>query len=117
MILLLCFITFVARGEIAACFSSDEDVREMATKLIMMAALMHIFRGSQGYLQGPIRAMGLQKRASYFAIASYWFLAIPLAAICAFKLDIGVIGLSVGLFFGVVFQACSYLHIVLRQNW
>ena len=117
MILLLCFITFVAREEIAACFSSDEDVREMATKLIMMAALMHIFRGSQGYLQGPIRAMGLQKRASYFAIASYWFLAIPLAGICAFKLDFGVIGLSVGLFVGVVFQACSYLHIVMRQNW
>lgn len=89
----------------------------MATTLIMMAALMHFFRGSQGYLQGPIRAMGLQKKASYFAIASYWFLAIPLAAICAFKLDLSVIGLSAGLFVGVVFQACSYLHIVMRQNW
>ena len=117
MIFMLCSITFLAREAIAACFSNDEDVREMATTLIMLAALMHFFRGSQAYLQGPIRAMGLQKRASYFAIASYWLIAIPLSAIFAFKLNIGVIGLSIGLFFGVVFQACSYLSIVLRQDW
>ena len=46
MILMLCFVTFVAREGIAACFSNDEEVREVATTLILMAALTHIFRGT-----------------------------------------------------------------------
>ena len=75
----------------------------MSEMLIMVTALIHIFDGAQGYLQGPIRALGLQQRASYFAIASYWVIAIPTALMLSFWLEIGVIGLSFGISVGVFF--------------
>ena len=75
----------------------------MSEKLIMITALIHLFDGAQGYLQGPIRALGLQKRASYFAICSYWLLAIPVALILSFWLEIGIVGLSFGITLGVFF--------------
>ena len=50
----------------------------------------------QGYFAGPIRAMGLQKTASYCAIACYYLLGIPLACLFAIKLGYGVLGLQIG---------------------
>ena len=43
---------------------------------------MLVLDGLQNYLQGPIRAMGLQDIASYSAILCYWLIAIPAA--CGF---------------------------------
>ena len=45
--------------------------------------------------------MGLQKKASYYAIASHWAIAIPMAALLCFWLDIGAIGLPIGTGLGV----------------
>ena len=47
--------------------------------------------------------MGLQKTASYYAIASYWFIAIPVASLLSFYLKIGVDGLIWGMIVGVFF--------------
>ena len=116
-VLIISVVTFLAREQIAACFTGDPEVREMSERLIMVTAFMIIFDGAQGYLQGPIRALGLQQRASYFAITSYWVIAIPISLIFSFWLEIGVIGLSIGISMGVLFQFVSYLFILLRQNW
>lgn len=47
--------------------------------------------------------MGLQKKASYYAIASYWIIAIPMAAILGVWQELGVMGLQTGLAIAVVF--------------
>ena len=101
MILVLSLTTLLARNQIVACFASDVNVLKMSATLLMVIALVTVFDGSQTYLQGPIRAMGLQKNAAYFAIASHWVIAIPMAGILSFWLDIGAIGLPIGTCLGV----------------
>ena len=41
--------------------------------------------------------MGLQKKASLYAIASYWLISIPLACVLSLTLGYGVIGLWYGI--------------------
>ena len=61
--------------------------------ILVLLSFATLFDGSQGYMQGPIRAMGLQQIASYCAIGCYYVIGLPLAWLIAFKLNVGVIGL------------------------
>ena len=71
----------------------------------------------QGFLQGPIRAMGLQNVAFYFALVSYWLIAIPLAIWLAIGREMGVMGLHMGILGAVLVQCIAYLSILLLKDW
>ena len=75
----------------------------MAVPLIALVGVNFFADGMQGYLQGLIRAMGLQKIASYIALATNWLIAMPLAAIFCFVCDIGVSGLMKATIIGQAF--------------
>lgn len=76
-----------------------------------------MFDGMQCFLQGLIRAMGLQKIASFFAIGSYYIVAIPAACMLSFWADYGVVGLQLGYLCAVVVQATAYLCILKIKSW
>ena len=61
--------------------------------VLVLLSLSMLLDGSQCYLQGPIRAIGLQQVASYCAIGGFYVIGLPLAWLIAFKFDKGVIGL------------------------
>ena len=73
--------------------------------------------GIAGYLAGPIRALGLQKKASYLALICYWLIGIPLSCVLAFKLDWGVTGLLSGLLVALVLSVIFYFILILKQDW
>ena len=81
VVLLLSLVTLTARKPIVALFTSEPNVQEMVEGLFILVAIMKLVDSFQCYLQGPIRAMGLQKVASYWAIACYWVVGVPLSAI------------------------------------
>ena len=68
----------------------------MAATLFIIYGINYFGDGMQGYLQGPIRAMKLQGKASYVAIISFWLIGLPLAATFAFVCNMGVKGLLMG---------------------
>ena len=92
-IAIMCITVGLARHQIAAIFTEDEEVRRVTTNVLILLASFFIFDGMQGYLQGPIRAMGLQQKASYAAIACYYGIGLPMACLFVFKFDMGVMGL------------------------
>ena len=47
--------------------------------------------------------MGLQKYASYYAIACYWLIGVPISSILGVWKDFGTIGLFAGIVVGVFF--------------
>ena len=71
--------------------------------MLMLVAIVFIFDGGQGFLSGPIVAMGLQQTASYFAIASYYIIGIPLAYTFSKWQDFGAYGLFAGIGIAVFF--------------
>ena len=68
----------------------------MAAILFIIYGINYFADGMQGYLQGPIRAMKLQSKASYVAIVCFWLIGLPLAATFAFVCNMGVKGLLIG---------------------
>ena len=65
----------------------------MVTVVFIIVAVMFLFDGGQCFLQGPIRAMGLQKKGSYYAIACYWIVGVPLSSLLGVWKDFGCLGL------------------------
>ena len=105
------------RHQIAAMFTEDEEVRRITSNVEILLASFFIFDAMQGYLQGPIRAMGLQKRASYAAIACYYGIGLPMACLFVYKFDMGVMGLRSGITAAFFVQFCCYSMILLSQDW
>jgi MATE family multidrug resistance protein len=71
----------------------------------------------QGSLQGVIRALNVQKRASLIAIASHYMVSLPLAFLLTFLFEMGVKGLWIGMTFGVMLEAIFYVRLVLNTDW
>ena len=117
LILMIVITTVLARRQLAMVFTDDEQLIEMTAPLILLAGLNFFADGFQGYLQGPIRAMGLQQVASYIALASYWLIALPLAIIFCFVCDVGVSGLLKAIMIGAACQCLSYLSLLICTNW
>ena len=86
-------ITLLARKQIVALFTSDQDVQEMVEGLFILVSIMKLADTFQCSLQGPIRALVLQKVASYWAIACYWVIGVPISAILGLWKDFGTTGL------------------------
>jgi len=71
----------------------------------------------QAFLQGPIRAMGKQGIASVLCLASYYIVALPLALVFCFFLEMGIAGLWLGMIFGIFLQSVAYALIVIFSDW
>ena len=88
-------VTFwFAKGAIAWIYSEDEDVKILATKLLLILACFFFFDGINALLNGPIRSLGLEKKLIYWAIGSYYAIVLPLALKLVYHFDLGVVGLQ-----------------------
>lgn len=96
-------VIFLARKNIVSLFTKDETIIDMTEKVLILVACMLLTDGMQGYLSGPIRALGLQQKASYVAIACHWLVAIPLAAALGIWQEMGPMGLMAGEAIAVTF--------------
>ena len=117
VVCILSLVTYLSREAIMSVYTNDPTVQAICIQVFLLIAVNFLFDGIQGYLQGPIRAMGLQKRASYFAIACYYIVGIPLAWFLAMKRDLGVLGLNAGFSLAVAIQAIAYGFILYKSNW
>lgn len=105
------------RHQVSRIFSTDEDLIEMILPLVIITACNFYADGLQGYLSGPIRALGLQDKAGCITLACYWLVGLPLAALLAFKFDFSVTGLLGGFLLATLLHALSYLVLICRANW
>ena len=92
-IAIMCLLTILLRREIVDIFTQDSEVKSITEDVLLLMALFFIFDGMQTFMQGPIRAMGIQRKASYFAIATFYLIGIPLAFVLVFYTSLGLIGL------------------------
>lgn len=108
---------FVFRHQIPMVFSSNTEVIELASILIITVIAYQIPDGIQCIGIGILRGMQDVKRIPYIALVSYWIFNIPVGYFCAFNLDMGAKGLYMGFFSGFAL-ACTLilLRIKYRQR-
>jgi MATE family multidrug resistance protein len=90
---------------IAAIYTNNREVHEMAVKLLIMAAIFQIFDGAQ--ISGAAALRGLKDTTipMWITLVAYWGLGFPLAVILGLVLGGGPQGLWIGLTAGLVVAA------------
>jgi len=116
-IILVIVLVFFTREQITRLYTNEELVVQTTVKTIPLLCIQFLWDGTQGYLQGVIRGLGLQGKAAIICLACYYLIAIPLAYVFAFVCELGNTGLVMGVMCGGFVQAASYLALVLKSDW
>lgn len=105
-VMLLSVLCIVLFGHVIAAFYTDEvEVINLAITLLTFAGIFQIFDGVQVCGSGALRGLQETKAPMRYAAIGYWLLAIPLAVLLAFPLGFAAKGLWSGLVVGLFVTA------------
>ena len=71
----------------------------------------------QTCMQGPIRAIELQDRASWITFLLYYLIGLPLACSLSLLTSLGIVGLQLGIGMAIFLQFVTYAIMLNRSDW
>ena len=98
-------------------FSSDARLSNLIAQVLLVLTGYVIFDGVSAVLGGVVKGVGKQLLATPIVFFSYYVVGLPLAALFAFKLNWGVIGLCFGMLMGTAVNAICYFFLVWCMDW
>jgi MATE family multidrug resistance protein len=102
-----CLILF--RNQLPLLFSIDQEVQQIAAKLIVIAAFFQLSDGTQVVGLGVLRGLKDTRIPTYITLVAYWIIGLPLCYLLAFKFNLGVQGIWYGLLVGLSIAAILLL--------
>ncbi len=97
-VLLLLFRNYLPLG-----FSSEKAIIELASNLLIVAALFQLFDGLQVTIIGILRGLEDVKAPTLITLIGYWVIALPLAYILAFVVKLETVGIWIALLASLIF--------------
>lgn len=94
-------VLIVAWRLILAPFTTDPEVIALARQLLLCAGVFQLFDGAQVALGGVLRGAGNTMAAFVTNLAGHWLVGLPIGAFCAYHLELGAVGLWIGLATGL----------------
>ncbi|KAK7406209.1 hypothetical protein VNO78_07829 [Psophocarpus tetragonolobus] len=107
----------VARGFWGPLFSHNRGIIKGVKKTMVFMALVEIFNFPLTVCGGIVRGSARPRLGMYANLAGFYFLALPLGVVFAFKLRLGLVGLLIGLLAGVLTCFTLLLLFIARLNW
>lgn len=104
----ICGIIFiVGRDFLAASFTKEEDIAviQLASQLLIIAALFQLSDGIQVTSLGTLRGMQDVKIPSVITFIAYWLITIPLGYILCIEMEMGAWGMWIALGIGLTISA------------
>lgn len=108
-ILLLIFRTYLPQG-----FTDEKEIIELSSNLLIIAAAFQLFDGLQVTVIGMLRGLEDSKAPTIITLIGYWVIALPLAYILAFKVNLEIIGVWIAL---LVSLALVSVALYMRFNY
>jgi MATE family multidrug resistance protein len=99
--MLISILFLSAPGALAAIYTEETEVLTLAAAVISVIGLLLVFDGVQGVAMGALRGTGDVWIPATLHLCSFWGVAVPAAALFAFRLDMGAPGLAMGLLVGL----------------
>jgi MATE family multidrug resistance protein len=96
-------IFLVLNNYLPLIFSSEKAVVELASQLLLIAALFQLFDGLQVTVIGILRGLEDVKISTYVTFVGYWIITLGLCYVLAFMFKMEVIGVWIGLLAGLLF--------------
>lgn len=102
MVMMIFACVFVIGGEfLASQFVGSDEVRELAVRLLMVAAVFQVFDGLQVTAISLLRGMQDVRAPAIVAIVAYWLVTVPLGYVLAFPMEMQAVGIWIGLAAGL----------------
>lgn len=92
---------------------ASAEMAYLARIILYMAAFTQLFDAGRNIAAGLLRGYGDTKSSMYTSLTSCWVIGLPLAIFFAFGLHLYVIGLRLGIMFGILFGC---IHLMNRLN-
>ena len=92
-------------GVIAAAYTNQAAVAEIAAALIPIAGVFQLFDGIQAVSAGVLRGLGDTRAPSVINLAGFWLCGLPISIALAFHTPLGPLGLWWGLVAGLAVVA------------
>ncbi|XP_052117108.1 protein DETOXIFICATION 56 isoform X1 [Arachis duranensis] len=110
-------VMVAARGTWGAVFSHDASIIKGVKKMMLLMAFVEVFNFPLNICGGIVRGTARPWLGMYANLCGFYFIALPLDLVFAFKLHLGLAGLFVGLLIGVVSCFTFLLTFIARINW
>jgi multidrug resistance protein, MATE family len=95
-------LLFLFAGQhLAAAFTPDMAVVALAAQLLVIAGIFQLGDGIQIVGMGVLRGLKDVRTPTVFLALIYWFFALPLGALLAYKGGLGAVGVWMGLAIGL----------------
>lgn len=101
---MFCFgVAFILlRDFLPTLYIANAQVTNLASQLLIVAALFQIFDGLQASSVSVLRGLTDTKIPMLISFASYWLIGIPIALLLGFYFSFGAVGIWVGLLISLV---------------
>jgi MATE family multidrug resistance protein len=99
------FIFVLGRSFLPTLYISDQEVIEIASLLMIMAAIFQIPDGIQVTMLGALRGIQDVKIPTAITFFAYWMVGIPISYLSAIIFDFGPLGVWTGLIAGLSLSA------------
>jgi MATE family multidrug resistance protein len=108
---MLCFgiIIISTRNYLPLLYIKEKEVIELASKLLIIAALFQLFDGLQASGISVLRGLADTKIPMIISLGAYWIIGIPVAALLGFYFKLGAVGIWIGLLLGLAILGISML--------
>ncbi len=102
----LCAISFIALKDVLPLgFNKDGRVIEMASHLLLFAAIFQMSDSTQAIAAGLLRGIKDVKTPTVLIAIAYWVVGIPVGCLLAFVFDMGASGIWLGFITGLTLSA------------
>jgi MATE family multidrug resistance protein len=98
-------IYFLAGRQVAALFTNDAAVLDLAARLMIVAGIFQIADGVQVTAAGCLRGLADVRLPMLIGFFCYWAVAMPTAFVTAFIIRLGAVGIWIGLASGLFVAA------------
>lgn len=114
----LSFILF--NNFLPSLYISDNNVVEIASSLLIIAALFQLSDGIQAVGLGVLKGLTDVKIPMIITLIAYWLVALPVGYLLGFTLGYDVIGIWLGLFLGLsvaaIFFVLRFRYLLANSN-
>ena len=114
MACLTALVLIVFRFTIAGVYSNDQELIHFAATLLLLAAVFQLSDGAQVMLIGALRGLHDTHVPMLINAFSYWVVAFGFGVFAAHVLELGAVGLWLGLIIGL---SVASLLLGLRLRW
>ncbi|MDO4642829.1 MAG: MATE family efflux transporter [Cardiobacteriaceae bacterium] len=115
VMIFMALLPLFLRHEIAALYSTNDKIIDIASSIFILVGLFQIGDGLQVCTAGILRGIHDTRMPMFYAFIGYWLVGFPTALIGYYWLNIGVAGLWIGMLVGLSLTAILGIRRVFWQ--